>query len=223
MKRLVVAFVLIGTSIIVPAINRLPAVVFASGVVILFYRSSFFSVLLRFLVIWLCFYIVVGAGRYFAGTELKFLIIDCVAGLGLAMGISCSMLLIATGPPSEILYGLDWFKVPRDISYAFLSLLRLLPQIKTVGSRQLTLLELKGMLGGGIGQRFRAYRRIIGPLFIILLTQQLNHARGLQLRGFFDSRFTGLPIETIFRLREFLLIPLLILNAAFWYGVSLWN
>jgi energy-coupling factor transporter transmembrane protein EcfT len=223
MKRLVVAFILIMTSILVPAITRLPAVVLASCMIVLFYRSRFFSVLLRFLLIWFCFYAGVGAARFFAGTELKSLIIDGVSGLGLALGISCSLLLIATGPPGEILYGFDRLKVPRDISYAFLSLLRLLPQIKTLGSRQLALLELKGILGGGIGQRFRAYRRITGPLFIILLTQQFNHARGLQLRGFFDSRLPELPIESRFRFREILLLSLLILNAAFWYGVSLWK
>jgi energy-coupling factor transporter transmembrane protein EcfT len=202
---------------------RLPASLVACGMVVLFYHARFFAVMIRFLVIWLCFYIGVGAGRYFAGTELRSLILDGAAGLALAMGVACSLLLVVTGRPTDILSGLDRFKVPREVSYALLSLLRLLPQVRTLGARQLALLELKGIGGGGISQRFRAYRRILGPLLVILLNQQSTHARSLAIRGFFDSRRLGSRREAVVGLRGAILISLLVLNAIFWYGVSLWN
>ena len=223
MERLVVAFALLGTEIIVPSVVRLPASVFACGLVVLAYRAQFVSVMFRFLVIWLLFYIGVGAGRYLAGEELRHLALDGAAGLGLAMGVGCSLLLVVTGRPSDILSGLDRFRVPREVSYALLSLLRLLPQVRTLGSHQLALLKLKGIGSGGIGQRFRAYRRILGPLLVILLNQQSTHARSLAMRGFFASRLSSSRREAIVGLRGAILIPLMILNAVFWYGVSLWN
>jgi energy-coupling factor transporter transmembrane protein EcfT len=223
MERLIVAFVMLGTGLILPAIVRLPASVLACSMVILFYRVRFHKILLRFLIIWLCFYICVGTGRYFAGTELRSLIVDGAASLGLAIGISCSLLLVATDIPSKILHGLDRIKIPRDISYALLSLLRLLPRVRTLGSRQLMLLQLKGISGGSLVQRFHAYRRILGPLLVILLTQQFTHARGLELRGFFESQTYYIHEETILGLRGIIIATLLILNAAFWYGVSLWK
>jgi energy-coupling factor transporter transmembrane protein EcfT len=223
MERLAIALLLLGTELVAPTSFRLPATAVACGTILVFYDARFILTMLRFLTIWLCFYAVVGMGRYVAGTELESLLVDGAAGLGLALGISCALLLVARGSPCEILGGLDWLKAPREFSYSLLSLLRLLPQVRSLGSRQLALLELKGIGRSGVRERFLAYRRIVGPLLVILLTQQSAHAMGLALRGFFDSRLPASRRAFILGRQGLVLISLLVLNAAFWRGLSLWT
>lgn len=223
MERLAIALFLLGTEVAAPASLRLPASAVACGAILTFYDARFVLTMLRFLAIWLCFYVVVGAGRYIAGVGLAYLVADGAAGLGLALGISCALLLVATGSPSEILCGLDSLKVPREFSYSLLSLLRLLPQVRKLGSRQLALLELKGMGRRGVRERFRAYRRIVGPLLVILLTQQSTHAVGLTHRGFFDSRLPASRRSAVPRWQGIVLILFIALNAAFWRALPLWT
>ncbi len=222
MERLAVAVVLLGTSAAVSGWARLPVAAVGCGVVLLAYRERFAPVLGRFLLIWMIFSAAVGAGRYWAGVPLSTLAEDTSASVGLALGVAGAVLLLITGRPSDLLGGLDRLRAPREFSYALLALIGLLPRIAAVGSRQMALLKLKGAGGGGIAQRFRAYPRIVAPLFGVLLNQQLAHARSMALRGFFADPRSGSAASPVVERRGWIVIGLLVLHAAVWFAVATW-
>jgi energy-coupling factor transporter transmembrane protein EcfT len=222
MDRLIVPVMLLSSGFIVPIPLFFPAFFSACLIVSIFYKVRFWTSVLRFLAIWFLFFFVVGIGRFIAGVDALSLLRDCSFGLGLAVGISCSLLLLMSDNPSKILSNFDKLKVPRTVSYAFLSLIRLLPQVKAVGSRQLELLKLKATVGGSPMNRILAYRRIVGPLFTILLAQQYAHSMSLTIRGFFLTRTASHIRDIGINRRCFILVALLTLNDFIWYGVWEW-
>jgi energy-coupling factor transporter transmembrane protein EcfT len=193
MGRIVVALALLVATAVVPQVARLPIALIGCGAASWSYSGRIFPILLRFFVVWLAFYVAVAAGRAWAGTQLSVLILDGVGSLGLALGVAGAVLLIVTSDPAELLQGLDRAHLPREFSYAVLSLVGLLPHVRTVGKRQLALLRLKGIGTGSIVQRLRAYPRIVAPLFGQLLQRQVTHARSLTVRGFFLRPTGGAP------------------------------
>lgn len=222
MDRLLVTIMLLGSGFIVPTPLFFPAFFSACLIVGIFYRVRFWKSLLRFLIIWFLFFVLVGFGRFLAGVNALSLLTDCSFGLGLAVGISCSLQLLMSDNPGRILRNCDWLRVPRTVSYAFLSLIRLLPQVKAIGSRQLELLKLKSAVDGKPMDRLLAYRRIVAPLFTILLTQQYTHSMSLTFRGFFITR-TAVDIRDFgINSRTSTLIAFLIFNAFIWYGIWEW-
>lgn len=235
MERLAIALVLLGTLVVAPGWVRLPVAVIGCVLVLAAYRERFASTLAKFLVLWLVFSAAVGAGRYWAGTPLHTLVADTAGSLGLAVGVCCAALLVVRGRPGDLLAGLDRMRAPREFSYALLSVLGILPRVAAVGARQLALLKLKGLAGGGLGigglaQRLRAYPRIVAPLFGVLLSQQLAHSRSLNARGFFEawpvtagspSRAGRSPDPLIPR-RGWIVIGLLSADAALWIVIAAW-
>ena len=222
MDRLIVAIVLIGSGFIVPTLFFFPAFFSACLIIGIFYRVRFWKSILRFLIIWFLFFVVVGFGRFLSGVNALTLLTDCSFGLGLAVGISFSLLLLMSDNPSRILSNCDRLRVPRTASYAFLSLIRLLPQVKVIGARQLELLKLKSTVDGKFMDRILAYRRIVAPLFTLLLAQQYTHARSLTFRGFFIAKAEVDIHDCGINGRTSVLLALLIFNACIWYGVWKW-
>ncbi len=222
MDRLLVAIMLIGSGFIVPILFFFPAFFSACLIVGIFYRVRFWKSILRFLIIWFLFFVIVGFGRFLSGVSALSLLTDCSFGLGLAVGISCSLLLLMSDKPSRILSNCDRLRVPRIVSYAFLSLIRLLPQVKIIGSRQLELLKLKSAVDGKPMDRILAYRRIVAPLFTILLAQQYTHSRSLTFRGFFITRAAVDVRDFGINSRTSILLALLMFNACIWYGIWKW-
>ncbi len=233
MERLAVALTMLVSLAVVPGWMRLPVAAFGCVVVLLAYRergtSSPAGLLGKFLVLWLAFSAAVGAGRYWAGTPLLVLAMDTASSVGLALGVACAALLVVRGSPADLLAGLDHLHAPREASYALLAVIGLLPRVAALGARQMALLELKGLAGAGEGvrgipARFRAYPRIVAPLFGQLLSQQLAHARSLGLRGFFegDDIREGAQHASLWTRRGWLVLALLIADAALWIGVAAW-
>jgi energy-coupling factor transporter transmembrane protein EcfT len=99
--------------------------------------------------------------------------------------------------------------VPREGSYTLLALLGLLPLVRTVGSRQLALLRLKGIGTGTLVQRFRAYPRIVAPLFGQLLQRQWIHARSLAARGFYLRPPVTTPRHALISRRDWVTVAYL--------------
>ncbi len=205
-----------------PILFFFPAFFSACLIVGIFYRVRFWKSILRFLIIWFLFFVIVGFGRFLSGVSALSLLTDCSFGLGLAVGISCSLLLLMSDKPSRILSNCDRLRVPRIVSYAFLSLIRLLPQVKIIGSRQLELLKLKSAVDGKPMDRILAYRRIVAPLFTILLAQQYTHSRSLTFRGFFITRAAVDVRDFGINSRTSILLALLMFNACIWYGIWKW-
>jgi energy-coupling factor transporter transmembrane protein EcfT len=222
MDRLLVAIMMLGSGFIVPTPFFFPAFFSACLIVGIFYKVRFWKSVLRFLIIWFLFFVIVGIGRFLAGVNVLSLLTDCSFGLGLAVGISCSLLLLMSDNPSSILRNCDRLRVPRTVSYAFLSLIRLLPHVKAIGSRQLELLKLKSAVGGKPMNRILAYRRIVAPLFTILLAQQYTHSRSLTVRGFFITSAAVDVRDFGINRRTSILFALLIFNAFIWYGIWEW-
>jgi energy-coupling factor transporter transmembrane protein EcfT len=232
MERLAVALVLLGTLAAAPGWVRLPVAAVGCGVVLLAYQERFARTLVKFLVLWLVFSSAVGAGRYWVGTPLHTLVADTAGSLGLALGVCCAALLVVRARPGDLLVGLDRLRTPREVSYALLSVMGVLPRVATVGARQLALLRLKGLAGGAV-QRLRAYPRIVAPLFGVLLSQQLAHARSLGARGFFEHRpdsahtqigCLGPPPGRLIPMRGWVVMGLLATDAVLWIGVAaLWS
>jgi energy-coupling factor transporter transmembrane protein EcfT len=221
-ERLVLSAMLLGTVAAVPGWERMAATGIGCGIVLLAYRERWVRPLWKFLVLWGVFSVAVGAGRYWAGTGLHALIVDSAASVGLALGVASAALLVMAGQPSEILRGMDRIRVPREVAYAILALARILPQLSALGTRQLALLELKGLRRDGVGQRLRAYPRIVAPLFGILLNQQLAHARSLGLRGFFGAPVAASRRGIVVGRTGWALAALLGLNGVAWYVVASW-
>jgi hypothetical protein len=235
MERLAVAVTMLMSLAAASGWMRLPVAAFGCAVVLLAYRERIAGLLGKFLLLWLVFSAAVGAGRYWAGTTLLTLAVDTASSIGLALGVACAALLVVRGRASELLAALDRLHTPREASYALLSVIGLLPRVAALGTRQMALLELKGLAGAGEGlrgipARFRAYPRIVAPLFGQLLSQQLAHARSLGLRGFFEPRAGdtdpgSAPFGSAARLwtmRGWIVIALLIADAAVWIGVGTW-
>lgn len=207
----------------VPGFLFLPTFLSAYLIIGLFYKIYILKVIRKFLLIWVLFFIVVGIGRFIAGVDLASLIKDCSFGLGLAVAISCSMLLLLNDNLNRILLDLDKAKIPRTVSYAFIALIALLPKVKSTGARQLELLRLKGALAGKPINRILAYRRIAGPLFTLLLTRQYAHALSLNSRGFFippDVRH--LPYCSGINAKLCGLVFCLLINLLAWHRLSQW-
>ena len=222
MDRIIVAIILLFSGIVFPPPFFFPAYFTACTIVIIFYRISSWKSIIKFLILWFLFFFLVGMGRFFAGVNLFVLLNDCSFGLGLAIAISCALLLIVSDSPKRILVSLDSLKVSRSITYSFLSLLRLLPQVKSIGIRQLELLKLKTSIDGWRDRIF-AYPRILGPLFTILLTQQYTHSRSLSERNFFSHKTIynahNIRIDT----NTLKIIILIILNSCIWFGIWKWQ
>lgn len=222
LERFIVALLLIGTGVVVPAPFIFPASIIGCLIVMFVYRAKFARIVLSFIGVWICFYLAVGWARYFSGANIYIVFLDGTIGVSLALVVSCSLLTVLAEHPSELLITMDWLKIPRILSYAFLALLRLMPQINTIGSRQIALLKIKGVSGGSVINRFTAYRRIMTPLFNLLLTQQWTHARSLESRGFFDRQLERPSVDSINTFRGSIVCALLMSNVFIWYGVSLW-
>jgi len=223
MDRLLIALLLLSSGVVVPNLLLLPSSVVACSIVTIVHKGKFVTTVLRFLTLWLCLYLLVATGRYISGASLRSLVVQGSGSLGLALGVSFSVLLVVTGPPAETLQAFERLRVPRGFAYALLSVLRLLPEIKDVGSRQIALLELKGIAGRGFRGRCVAYGRIIGPLLVLLLERQSTHARSLEARGFFELRRLR-PIGRGVTLtgRGVISAILLLLNAVLWCWVARW-
>jgi energy-coupling factor transporter transmembrane protein EcfT len=183
-------------------------------------RARFAPLLARLVAVWLGFYALVGVARWWGGAPVPLLLQQGAANLGLALGVSCALLLVLTARPAEVLAGLDRLRVPRDASYVALSVVRLLPQVAAVGARQMALLELKGIGRRTLAQRLSAYRRIAGPLFAILSAQQLAHTRGLAARGFFGPPPVVAQAASLLGARGRVLVALLLLNAVLWFAAA---
>jgi hypothetical protein len=237
MGRLLVAGALLASVGLVPGALRLPVGLVGSVAAAFTYREHIGRILARFAGIWLAFFAAVGAGRAWAGTGWEVLATDGAASLGLALGVAAAMLVIVTGPPHVLLRALDRLHIPRSATYTVLAVLRLLPQMASLGKRQLALLRLKGIGAGGPVQRMRAYPRVVAPLFALLLHQQLIHTRSLVVRGFFtrippgprsDSegagawRWNSPGKPALLEARDFWLALLVLAHTMGWIGVSLW-
>lgn len=222
MGRVAVAVALLAAVAAVPQAARLPVALFGCGAATLAYPGRMLPVLLRFFFIWLLFYGAVAAGRAWAGTSWVILVLDGVGSLGLALGVAGAVLLVVTCAPAILLEGLDRMRAPREFSYAVLALIGLLPHVRSVGSRQLALLRLKGSGTGGIAGRLRAYPRIVAPLFGQLMLRQWTHARSLTVRGFFELPVRPAEAAPLLAVRDIALIAALVLAAAIGLGAALW-
>ena len=185
MGRIAVALTLLIAVGVVSPLLRLPVALAGCGMVSWVYPGRMFPVLLKFFLVWLVFFVAVAAGRAWAGTAMPVLVVDGAGSLGLALGVAGAVLLVVTSDPVGLLRGFDRLRLPREMSYAVLSLVGVLPQVRATGSRQLALLRLKGIGTATVAQRFRAYPRIVAPLFGQLLHRQVTHARSMTVRGFF--------------------------------------
>ncbi len=223
MDKIFVALILLSCGLFLPLPLFFPGYLFACVIVMLFYRAAFWRSISKFLSIWMLFFLIVGMGRFAAGVDLLILVKDGSFGLGLAVSISCSLLLIVSDSPDSILSNLDGIKVPRSVSYSILSLLRLLPQIKNIGKRQVELLKLKTDINDGLSSRILAYPRILGPLFTILLTQQYVHSRSLAERGFYSPASASQNTRKKKTNTTFIFVVVtLMLNIAIWNLIWDW-
>jgi hypothetical protein len=212
-----------GYLLFLPSFMYLPAFIFAYIIIESFFHLGIWRLLSRFLTVWALFFLLVGTGRFLAGVSIHSLVADFSYGLGLAIGVSCAVFLFIKDKPSNILSNFDAFKISRTISYAFIALLRLQSKVKTSGSLQLHLLKLKQPCATNLVDRVLAYRRVVGPLFTLLLAQQYVHASSLSMRGFFDSRPSYLgkhPSSSALRFLSPLI--LLLFNLIAWHRLSKW-
>jgi len=150
---------------------------------------------IRLLVLSSCLLVLIAAARVIGGATAAAVIDSSVAKLALfARIIFAGQVLLAIVRPKEYLHFLDAIRMPRDLTYVVLSALTLFDYVGAVGRRQLRFLWLKGLTGGTLAKRTRAYARISGPLVSVLLRRQLLHVRSLEYRGFFDADLS--PSET---------------------------
>lgn len=150
---------------------------------------KYLSALVRLIFIWAFFLSVVGAGRVIGGLSAE----TVLAESALRFEFFLLILFLATLAylyikPQDYLRIFDKARIPREGSYIFLSVITLIDYVRDTGQRQLRLLTIKGLGPEGLGKRVRAYYRILGPLFSVLLSRQVVHSRSLFYRGFFSGR-----------------------------------
>ena len=214
--RLFIALLLLVTGIVVPSLVLLPESIISCCAVIILYKVNFWRTILRFLFLWIIFFSIVGMGRYFAGVSFTTLLVEGTSSLGLALGVSCAILLVLRTPTAEMLRAFDKLRFSRYFSYALLSLIRLLPEIKRIANRQLLLLNLKDINGDRYFKRYQSYKRIISPLLLILLEQQFVHVKSLDSRGFLISNSYHDNSVTIINCRSVIVAIILIVNSFIW-------
>jgi len=126
-------------------------------------------------------------GRVVGGVGRDLAIGDAVNTLALAMSLwLAATVLLGSVPLALALHWADGLRVPRTASYVPLAGLATLSSVRGLGERQVRLLRLKGLEGHGVLDRARAYYRVSGPLFNVLMSRQLRHVRSLEDRGFFE-------------------------------------
>jgi energy-coupling factor transporter transmembrane protein EcfT len=138
--------------------------------------------------VWAFFLILVGTGRVIGGENANLVWGESVKRLGFLATIFFVMTMAyLCVKPKDYLRTFDKVRIPREVSYIFLSVISFIDYVHIMGQRQLHLLAIKGLGPRGIAQRVRAYYRILGPLFSVLLSRQVVHSRSMTYRGFYDG------------------------------------
>ncbi len=194
-----------------------------SCIILVFYGTGLKNMAgpaIKLALVWCGFISLVSFGRYLGGIKAIDMVRQAFNSVSLFLSVSLSLTLLASVRPISILKTLDVYKVPRAFSYVYLSVGTLVETVSAVGERQLNLLKLKGLVSTNLLGKIHSYWRLLGPMFSVLLSRQLAHARSLQYRGFFSSRYPGeIDINSISR--PFIrLAAFLIGNILFWIGVA---
>lgn len=127
-------------------------------------------------------------GRVAGGTPLEMIASQYLERFTIfAATMVCASVAVSVPRRSHVILALDRLKVPRSVSYVLLSVLALGSFTAELGSRQLYFLKQKRLLRRTLISRFRAYHRLSGPLFLVLLKHQATHARSLTDRKFFTA------------------------------------
>ena len=170
-----------------------------------------------------CFFLL-GTGRVIGGAEPQPILVEYLNTFTLVCALLVTLTVLALScRPHDVLDTLDWLHVPRSATYVLLSAATLIPQVKNIGARQIALLRLKGLASRSLLARMLAYRRIVGPLFAVLMTAQLTHARSLAGRAFFSARAAGRsPFASPLSCKDDVLMLMLVLaSAILWMSIPL--
>lgn len=173
--------------------------------------------------VWAFFLSLVGTGRVIGGASASLVWGESIKRYGfLAMIFFVMTLAYLYVKPEDYLRTFDRLRVPREFAYIFLSVISLIDYVRIMGQRQLHLLAIKGLSPRGISQRVRAYYRILGPLFSVLLSRQVVHSRSMTYRGFYDGASKKSSNRIGIRPGEVRWIIMVLLNFVSCLLVSIW-
>lgn len=181
------------------------------------------SSLIKLSIVWIFFLAIVGTGRVIGGTRTSLVWEESIRRLSFfTTTVFVMMLAYLYIKPIDYLRIFDRSRVPREISYIFLSVISLIDYVRTMGQRQLHLLEVKGLGPKGIRQRVNAYYRILGPLFSILLSRQVIHSRSMAYRSFYEGKSKTRPDHRGLQPSEVRWIVMALLNFVSCLLISVW-
>jgi energy-coupling factor transporter transmembrane protein EcfT len=162
-----------------------------TNIALLLFSSIFrrrIAFLFKIVVTWIVFLFIVGLGRVVGGSPVSRVWLESLQRFEFIFTV---MFLITLAylyiKPPDFLKLFDRMKIPRAVSYVFLSVLTVIDYVASTGSRQLHLLKIKGLGPSGFTNRIKVYYRVVGPLFSTLFNRQMVHARSMYYRGFFDN------------------------------------
>lgn len=181
-----IAAALLGMSTLKPADQALMLVLILVPVVELHDGRKAIVALSRVLATAALFAGLIGLGRTVGGGLLAMdLVNDYVRLLILLATVGVVVTIMALGwRAGEVLAWADFLRVPRSLSYVVLATGLVGAWMRSRGSRQVALLRLKDP-SPSLMDRAQDYYRIVGPLFGLVLREQLIQVRSLEQRRFF--------------------------------------
>lgn len=172
---------------------------------------------------WVFFLFLVGSGRVMGGANASVIWVESVRRLEFFLVVAfLTTLAYLYFKPQDYLRSFDRVRIPREVTYIFLSVITLIEYVRNMGQRQLHLLTIKGLGPAGISKRVRAYYRILAPLLAVLLSRQIVHSRSMFYRGFFDGRLEPRPTNLKLQPGEAIWITAALFNFGFSLLISLW-
>jgi hypothetical protein len=184
--------------VLVPILPPIPAIKILTGAIIVFSLTDDFRkrvpLLLKVLFPFVFLMSLVALGRIIGGADIERTVEEYLSRFPfVATVVTAATLFAVCVRPWHALAIADVCRLPRKLTYILVSLFPLSSHVRDLGTRQLALLDLKGIDRKTIVGRVLAYRRLVSPLFSSVLSQQVVHAHSLSFRGFFRYKKSLTP------------------------------
>ncbi len=180
---------IVAMSVAVPSSTAFPVL---GGVVVMLCLNSGYRVrvplLLKVLLPFALLMSLVAVGRIVGGFDASQVADEYLVRFQFVVAVVVATTLFTVSiEPLHVLAVGDSLGFPRSLTYVLVSLYSLSSSVRELGSRQLALLDLKGVDRVSLSGRLLTYRRLVLPLFAVALSRQVLHARSLSGRGFFQA------------------------------------
>jgi len=182
---------------------------------------KFIISLFKYIFVWLFILTLLGISRFIGGVHKNIIIFESLNTIKLIFFVLfIGSLLFTFLIPKDYLCLFDKIKIPRYMTYIFLSVITIGFYLRLIGHNQIELLKLKNLYSGNFYNKMKLYYRILAPLFSVTLKRQFIHAQSLEYRDYFSTRLESQNYSFSININDFIIIIYFILNLAIFFILS---